>query len=247
MGRAAQVYDFTLAAGANFEILAEGSYYRILTATGAVEVRRDDGSRVGPILEGQGERNSPFKRLTIRDLSGAANSGTVLICDGDFVDHRQAGAVESVNGNTRRTMANQAFYDGRSLSASAANYSMVQLWNPAGSTVNVFIESIIGSGFSPGTGFYLRTATAALANLSGKVRNKRFGGPAGISEIRWEQAAAMSGVELGSALYWPNGLGITELPFKTPIELEPNNGIIVVCSIVNASTYASFNLLELPR
>lgn len=104
--RAAQIYDFTLTAGGVQTILAEGSYYRILSSTGTLEVRRDGGSRLGPISAGQGERDE-FQRLTLRDLSGAPNSGFVIVADGTFVDDTVIiqGAVnvrpEAASGNAK--------------------------------------------------------------------------------------------------------------------------------------------------
>lgn len=106
MGRATQTYDFTLTAGGSQVLNVEGSFYRIQSATGNVEVRRDGGSVLGPLTVGQGER-AEFRRLTLRDLSGGANSGRILVADGSFIDDTVIIAApvavrpEAANGNQK--------------------------------------------------------------------------------------------------------------------------------------------------
>lgn len=243
MGRAAQVYDFTLGAGQLVEILAEGSYYRILTATGALQVQRDDGSRVGPILEGQGERNSPFKRLTLRDLSGAANSGTVLVCDGDFVDHRQAGAAEVVSGAYRTTREGIAYWGGTASAIGAADFSHVQLWNPAGSGRILVLETLQISVDSGSVA--LRRHTAALANLATAPANKFLGGAAGVGEVRHQANASAIGTSFNGSV----GASFGQSPINflnRPVIIPAGHGLIVSHNTVNINTRAMFEWLELP-
>jgi len=80
------LYDFTLPANGSQQIQADANFYKILTASGDVSVTRDGGSTVKPMRAGRGERNVQFLSLTIKDLSGAPNSGTILVGDSDFID-----------------------------------------------------------------------------------------------------------------------------------------------------------------
>lgn len=80
------LYDFTLTANGSQQIQADANFYKILTASGDVSITRDGGSTVKPMRAGRGERNVKFLTLTIRDLSGAPNSGTILVGDSDFID-----------------------------------------------------------------------------------------------------------------------------------------------------------------
>lgn len=80
------LYDFTLTANGSQQIQADANFYKILTASGDVSITRDGGSTVKPMRAGRGERNVQFLTLTIRDLSGAPNSGTILVGDSDFID-----------------------------------------------------------------------------------------------------------------------------------------------------------------
>lgn len=80
------LYDFTLTANGSFVILADADFYKVLTSTGDISVTRDGGATIKPLRAGRGERNVPFQRLVLKDLSGAPNSGTILVGDSDFID-----------------------------------------------------------------------------------------------------------------------------------------------------------------
>lgn len=84
--KSTQLYDFTLTANGSQVILADANFYKILTATGDVAITRDGGSTVRPMRAGRGEREVDFQRLTIRDISGAPNSGTIVVGDSNFID-----------------------------------------------------------------------------------------------------------------------------------------------------------------
>lgn len=80
------LYDFTLTANGSFVILADADFYKVLTSTGDISVTRDGGATIKPLRAGRGERNVQFQRLVLKDLSGAPNSGTILVGDSDFID-----------------------------------------------------------------------------------------------------------------------------------------------------------------
>lgn len=102
---ALKVYDFTLTAGGSQVILVESAYFRIMTAAGAVDVIGDTFGTLPGVQAGQGLQNTPYKRLTLRDASGAPNSGTIL-CSGDlFIDNRTIGNVELTGQQGAMTQA----------------------------------------------------------------------------------------------------------------------------------------------
>lgn len=86
MSKATTLYDFNIAAGASFDLPVDASFYKILTSTGDLAITRDGGSTVKPMRAGRGERDVPFTKLTLRNLSGATNSGTILVGDSNFID-----------------------------------------------------------------------------------------------------------------------------------------------------------------
>ena len=124
--RTAKIYDFTLTALGAFQIPAEGSYYRIQTASSTVEVTRDGGAGL-QLLPGQGERGVEFKRLTIRDKSGSPQTGTILIADANFVDDRIIGPVDQVEVNRNKSLLGQSFFIYQSIAAVAAQFSAATL------------------------------------------------------------------------------------------------------------------------
>lgn len=146
MAKSARIYDFTLTAGGSFQLNTEGSYVRIMSATGMVELVTDT-FRIGPIQAGQGTKGQPFKRLTINDRSGAGNVGTVLVADADFIDQTILGSVNVIDGGKARTLALQTFMSNQNGGVPAAGiYSNQALKNPAGSGKNLIIKTICVSG-----------------------------------------------------------------------------------------------------
>lgn len=92
-GKTFKPYDFTLAAGGSQVILAEGEYFRVQSATGALDVTVEGAGTLPGLLSGQAMKDTPFKRLVLRDASGAPNSGTILVASQEFVDNRLYGVV----------------------------------------------------------------------------------------------------------------------------------------------------------
>ena len=93
---ALKIYDFTLAAGGSQTILVESDYFRVMTAAGVIDVIGDTFGTLPALQAGQGLQNTSYKRLTIRDASGAPNTGTIL-CSGDlFIDNRTLGSVSLI-------------------------------------------------------------------------------------------------------------------------------------------------------
>lgn len=94
-----KIYDFTIGAGQIQALDVVGNYAKILTASGALRVRTSAGD-VLELVAGQGFRGIDFTRLELIDMSGAANTGRVLISSGgEIVDQRLQGVV-SVAGTT---------------------------------------------------------------------------------------------------------------------------------------------------
>lgn len=79
------IYTFTIGAGQAFNLKVAGEYFKILSATGAVDVRAEWGKLSG-LIAGQGLENTPFSRLEIMNVSGASNTLRVLIGDRNFID-----------------------------------------------------------------------------------------------------------------------------------------------------------------
>jgi len=79
------IYTFDLAANGPYRLLVAGEYFKILGATGPVDVQSDFG-RLNSLVTGQGLAKNPFSSLYFTDVSGAPNTLRVLIGDSDFID-----------------------------------------------------------------------------------------------------------------------------------------------------------------
>ena len=98
-------YDFTLSAGGAIALLVEGSYFRIQSATGAVDVTVEGTGTLPGLLTGQGLKDTPFKRLVIKDVSGSANTGSILVASQEFIDNRTYGVTTISNTNGAYTQS----------------------------------------------------------------------------------------------------------------------------------------------
>lgn len=235
MARSAKIYDFRMAANGSFTLLVEGSFYRIQSATGAVEVRRDGGSGIGPIFPGQGERDENFTRLTIVDKSGQPNVGFIVVSDGTFVDDRISGEVSVIDGNKSRTAAGGA-YMWRPTSI-GANFNHAQLWNPAGSGKDIIVDAFFLTSSLAGAVSVCRN-TVALANVApNAVQNALLNaGTAGVAMPKTESLAALIYNNcLGTALVNANGSFDFSTVLKRPIEVPPGSGLVFLSEVVGAT------------
>lgn len=78
-------YDLTIAANASAMLLVAGDYFKIMSATGAVNVKSTFGELRG-LIAGQGLESTPFDGLTIQNATGASNTVRVFVGDENFID-----------------------------------------------------------------------------------------------------------------------------------------------------------------
>lgn len=229
MTRAAQIYDFTLPANGARELLVEGSYYRILSSTGAVEVRRNGGSALGPIYAGQGER-AEFKRLTLVDRSGSPNVGYIIVADDTFIDDRISGEVSVIDGGKARTVANLSFLGRLYRAGSAGNYSHCQLWNQS-TTRNLIVQQFVSSCSSAAT-VYLNAAGAALANIGVPANpgSKLIGGADSGAQFRYVHQASIDFGIKAMTMYQVAAVQSVLFRFTEPLVVPPGYGLTWACA-----------------
>lgn len=246
MTRAARVYDFTIPAGGAITVLAEGSFYRLMTAAGGIEVRRNNGSIVGPLLPGQGER-AEFLSLTLTDKSGASNPGSILIGDDTFIDDRISGEVSVINGAVSRALAGVAYVCGDYSNPVAGQYSHVSLFNPGGSGRLLVVSKITMSSYVTLSGVRVRRSSAALANaaLVAPV-NKLESGPASVAAMSNEaSAASLGGAQVAMGI-WAAPNSLAQIDFAEPILIGPGSGIVLGQLTVNQFIWGNFEYWERP-
>lgn len=122
---------------------------------------------------------------------------------------------------------------------------MVQLLNPAGSTVKLIVYN--ASASSSGVGF-VHTAPygVPLANLASTLYNKDFGysGSPAFAEVRWGFSGALLGLA-GPSRYV---LARTEAPVFPggEIHLSPGTGLLLGSGVVASTLLAAFEWREVP-
>lgn len=240
MTRAAQLYTLSLSAGGVKDLTVEGGMYKIISQTGPVRVSRD-GNNIGPMLAGQGERER-FVRMSVQDLSGAANTVVILIADQEFIDDRIYGQVEVIDGARAISLASNSFGGYGNSAASVGNFSHVQLWNPGSRTKYIALEQVWMSS-TAASAFQLRFNNAALTTLFMAPQNKLINGTASTAECRTDQLAAVAGTAL-SPFYWQAANAMTPITFKEPIIIPPGQGLLCVNQNANTAIAAAFDFYE---
>lgn len=96
---AMRYYDFSLVANGVQMLTVSGKNFRIQSQTGALDVTIDSVGTLPGLLTGQGVKDIPFTRLTLRDASGAPNVGQILVAPEEFIDNRTYGVSTIAGGS----------------------------------------------------------------------------------------------------------------------------------------------------
>lgn len=176
-----QIFDFAMVAGGSFQLPVSGSYFRILTATGNVSVIGDTFGKLGPINRGQGLENSNYNRLVIKDESGSANAGTILVSESNFIDQTLYGSI-SLTGAVTLDAATLLALEQVNVrpEASTGNYKAQgaiaagapdTIFTPASNANGAILLSAHSSswGTNPSGFAFIAKASAPASNVDGEI------------------------------------------------------------------------------
>lgn len=238
----ARIYDFTLGAGGMQRLPVVGDFFKVISATGQINVIADTGAQLD-LMPGQGLREFQFNTLAISDKSGAANAGKILVGFSGMIDDRVTGEVSIVEGGRSRVLAGAAFCGSSAVAAAAGLYSQGQLWNPAASGKRLIVSEVVFEGGAGGATVQMRWNQAALANLAMVGQSKLLGGAASVAEVRWDQAAGPTGTNMF-------GAGVdtkaNQWRFAEPLIVNPGYGLILGNAGVNSYVRSNFQYFEEP-
>ena len=147
-----------------------------------------------------------------------------------------------IDGGKNRTMAGMAFIGYVGIAADAANYSHVQVWNPAGSDKNLVLEKMtIGTNITAGIG--VKYPAAALLFLKDFGFSKLLGEAQGIGQLRYGAEALVIG---GSEIFSCDMSGGQPFPyeFTEPLIIPPGRSMTVYANPVNVRLTANFEWYE---
>ncbi len=235
-----ETYTFTIPAGGMYPLLTVGRMFKIISATGAVNVTGDRFGTFGPILAGQGLRDVDFSQLQFVDVSGAANRVTVIVGDSVFIDDRITGEVSVVDGGKARTLAGGIGLVSGQLPAVAGQVCKSGIWNPAGSGRRAVMRSM-RAALSLAGDIYIARINAALPSLtvpfSLLADGSAFGGSC---RAAGDTSAGYAGTIVGT-LSVPASQTV-EFRLDEPIVIRPGYGIVFQSAAVNVqlTTFLTF-------
>lgn len=238
-----QYYDITVAANGRQDVQAPGTFFYYLNgnaggADNTITLTLGMGGTKVVLKPGQSVRlPDGAKEISDWVIGNYANSATilgqVLIGRGDFKDTNVVGTVQVVDGAQARTLANQAFFAAIGSGAGASQYAECQLWNPAGRTVSLVVESLELS-CAVSTSVNLWMGAVALGSVQSNPASKLSGGANSGAQSRVSSpttpdtagATQLYGCQLGANLPY-------QKVFKEPVVLKPGYGLFALNNTTN--------------
>ncbi|NUO87669.1 MAG: hypothetical protein HOQ37_16370 [Cupriavidus sp.] len=246
-----QQYDLTIAPGGAQAIDVAGDRVQFLTATdpfAQIEIRPNFSQGNITLRPGQGFKFSEqVTRWVVFNRGNLPLSGYLMIGSGDFFDRRISGTVDVIDGAKARTLGGIAFSGYAASAAVAAQYSRLQLWNPAGSGKRLVVESVTQmTGSTGANGITMGFNAVALTTAIAFGLCKRSGvADSTAGQLRSDSTAAAAGAfnMMGSSL--PASNTYQQKPVE-PVLLEPGYGLVMQGASVNIAVSGMFEWYEEP-
>jgi hypothetical protein len=195
-----KTYDFTIGAGQGSAYLdVPGRYFLVMSATGSIAVGGDWGE-INPcgVAQGLDLEGQTFRRLIIKNLTGGAVSGTILIgTDGSYLNMQ----MQLSGSITVRPEAANGFYStGAAIAANTADTIFTPAANANGAIVQ-YASALQCDGVNFGMPTFIYKASAPANCFDGTVvaMGNRLFGAAG--------AGSGAGCELSKDVFIPAGNG----------------------------------------
>lgn len=223
-----KVYPVSMQPGESVQLLVHGSYFKVISSTGVMDVTGDSFGTIEGVLAGQGLRGYQFKRLTLRNRSGVGNVVRLLVADELFIDDRITGSVEVIDGGRNRSMVSAAFMGVGYSNAGAGLNAHVQLYNPPGSGKRLVVKSVKVIAYVESWNADLRMLNSPLVGNESAPACKMLGGASGVAQLR-DQAHDSLLFSGGSLMTFGGAsAGSSDaFRFEEPILIGPGSGIVV--------------------
>lgn len=224
----AKIYPFTIGAYEALPLLVQGSYFKIASSTGVLDVTGDTFGTIEGVLAGQGLRGHAFQRLTLRDRSGAANVVRLLVADELFVDDRITGEVSVIDGNKARSIAGAAMaWRISSYATVAGNRALSQIWNPAGSGRRIIVDAMLAGG-TMANDLAWGLTSVMLGGLSGDAIAALSGvaAPGTAAQARVQEQASFPATAIAGGMFIQANVS-QRVRFERPFVVLPGTGFLV--------------------
>lgn len=250
----AQDYDFRLAVGGTQEINSEGRFLYYLSGSAGglserIKVKHQASGLQMKLMPGQAFELPAGAKLgaswRIENADGqAVIVGSVIVGRGAFKDNRMSGSVSVVEGGKVRTSSGGAFSGYLGQSAVAGKYAHVQIWNPAGSKKNIFVESMIFV-VSASPSFVVVAHDSGQLTAQWASTSKKVGGALSAGVLC---KGSLASVAIGEALA---GMTIQQnvpqvLNFREPLMVPEGRGVVVASQVLASDLQVSFESFEEP-
>lgn len=228
----AQIFDF-LSSGSAFDQIQVLPEFQ----QGNVTLKLGQGFDAGKVVN----------RWFVKNPGATAINGTVVLSTAGFRNFRISGDVNVLDGGKSRTLSGLAMMAYGGVSAVAAQYSRIQLWNPLASGKRVVLEQFIPQSGAGAEGVTLFFSQVALTTTLGNGFSKLAGGAASAAAINIDTTAAAppGGTSLEGAVMASATQAVVSL--REPMVLPPGWGVHLYGSNVNTALSCTFEWYEEPN
>lgn len=236
-----------------FALAAAGTHSWQLPVAGYPQVR----ARLSTAIAGTGTANLVAIASSAPDVSlvtvgldpsqplpaGTNTLGSVGITGALPAGSNNIGVITD-NTMQARSLAGQSFGGFCIAVPASGQYSRFQLWNPAGSGVNLYVLQV-QPNISADASVYLASSTTQLATFAQKGQNKLMTGAQSKAGIYYDTTATPpAGPYLGLASPSGASQGQAVYPAADPIIVPPGYGLLVTVNLTNVQLYGAFEWYE---
>lgn len=238
----------TLQAGEVWRLTIAADFFRIAAASWPVKVRILKAGRILGEMDGwqAGDfvRDVEFDAVEV-EAGAIAQTVTVQIAGGGVGSDRVLGEVSVIDGAAARVYAGASFSSYGFHVPTTGQYSLVQLWNPAGSGKDLIVSGFAISLRGADSWASLAAGTSAIVGTARNIRSKLIGGAGSVAQKISATSATspgMSGVDVFFEIYQKADQG-NYLKMNEPLIIRPGYGVTAF-SGVNVTVSASFDFYE---
>lgn len=247
-----QVFDINIPVNGSrtIDVVSRYIYFLSGSAGGAdtqIAFRPESGGETVYLRPGQAyklnQTEQAQKRWYMFSVKNEATiTGQILMGEGEFFDNRISGSVEVIDGGKARTLAGTACMAYGYVGSVAAQYSHVQLLNPAGSGKNFFVGQVgFYSGGTVAAGVALGQYNIALPTLVRTGVKKLLSAGVSIAELRSTNNAAQ--LITGGPMAAMDKM-LKSLKFIEPIVVPPGYGLVMQNGTLGEDIGGTFEYFE---
>lgn len=203
---------------------------------------RADGQDLGIYYPGDSVELPDQRGMWEITPASAACAGTVRLGVGRVQSARLVGTVQIIDGERNKVMAGVCFRG--VVQSGSINAATAELWNPAGSAKNLFVQAVRG-GASVADAWGIVTTDFQLVNAGPATSNLDRNGQASVALMRWGDATTMTNQKGHAAGYIAASSDVVVV-MPRPILVRPGTGIAFYLNAAANVARATFEWEEWP-